>query len=361
MPGSQRRIRVGLIMYRGEAGDYSSSGNSFYRYPYELYKRIRRGGTNVDVYRLENYAPMVGRGLSLMLGMAVRNLSGYDIVHNLDLAPVFPLMKGRAKLVSTVHDLQFIIERNKERLARRGYRQMLWHELILRLSTRSLFSSDYLIAVSSLTMNDAAGLGYDKNRIFVVNNGVDERFLKSRSYRPKERRSFVVGYLGAFTPRKDVPFAIRSFNSIKRPGFEFRVWGGKGRDREDAARIAGGNRSIKFMGYAPDDKIVEIYDGFDVFVFPTTYEGFGIPIIEAQARGLPVIIRKDAKIPDEVRKYCIKVEDEEHMAQAIQELRDNGYASDARRKAALYAKSFTWERNANETVDAYRKIIKAST
>jgi len=57
------------------------------------------------------------------------------------------------------------------------------------------------------------------------------------------------------------------------------------------------NERIKFIGFAPEEKIVDIYDSFDVFVFPILYEGFGMPIIEAQSRGLPVIIYKYGKIP----------------------------------------------------------------
>ena len=57
------------------------------------------------------------------------------------------------------------------------------------------------------------------------------------------------------------------------------------------------NERIKFMGFAPEEKIVDIYDSFDVFVFPCLYKGVGMPIIEAQSRGLPVIIYKYGKIP----------------------------------------------------------------
>ena len=94
-------IKVGLVMYRGEANPSSSAGSSFYRYPYELYKRVRRLGGGVDVEKIESYVPFFGRGISLMFGMALRDLGHYDIIHNLDVAPIFPFKKGNTILVST--------------------------------------------------------------------------------------------------------------------------------------------------------------------------------------------------------------------------------------------------------------------
>ena len=107
-----------------------------------------------------------------------------------------------------------------------------------------------------------------------------------------------------------MPFAVRAFKKIDERGVAFRVWGRESYDYKMAVAAAAGDRAIEFMGFAPDDKIVQIYDSFDVFVFPSTYEGFGIPIIEAMSRGLPVIINKEGRIPEEVRKYCFEAKDE---------------------------------------------------
>jgi glycosyltransferase involved in cell wall biosynthesis len=310
------------------------------------------------VERVENYVPVLGRGMSLMLGMALRDVGGYDIIHSLDIAPVFPLRKGRSVLVSTAHDFQFIFDRDTNRSFRGRSRDLLWSEIILRLSARSLLSSDYLIAVSSLTKKDAIRLGYDRDRIFVVNNGVDERFFSAPKPADGGGRDFVVGYLGAFHPRKNVPFAIRAFNRIDGKGFVFRIWGKRSYDYGIAEKTAAGNGAIEFMGFAPDNRIVQIYDSFDAFVFPSTYEGFGIPIIEAMSRGLPVIICKSSKIPEEVRKYCFEAEDEERMAQIIKDLKTEGYDDKLRRKATAYARGFTWRRNAEQTMDVYREIAK---
>ena len=82
-----------------------------------------------------------------------------------------------------------------------------------------------------------------------------------------------------------------------------------------------------------------------------------LPILEAQSRGLPVIIYKNGKIPKEVRKYCFEAESPEHMAQIIENIKENGYNEKLRKKATAYARSFTWEKTARETLKVYNKII----
>ena len=70
--------------------------------------------------------------------------------------------------------------------------------------------------------------------------------------------------------------------------------------------------------FVSEKKIVDLYDSFDAFLMPSLYEGFGLGIIEAQARGLPVIIYKGGKIPKETRKYCMVAKDPKHAAEILE-------------------------------------------
>ena len=124
------------------------------------------------------------------------------------------------------------------------------------------------------------------------------------------------------------------------------------------AKAASGDSRIRFKGYVPENKLVQTYDKFDVFVQPTLYEGFGLPILEAQARGLPVIIYKKGRIAKEVRKYCIEVDSPEHMAQIILHLKENGYNEKQRKRAMEYARSFTWEKLARGTLAVYKRVME---
>ncbi len=164
--------------------------------------------------------------------------------------------------------------------------------------------------------------------------------------------------MGLVGENKNVSFAISAMNRLNNSKYIFEIWGKPEYNYNKILAAARNKANIYFMGFAPEDKIVSIYDSFDVFVHPTLYEGFGLPILEAQARGLPVIIYKYGKIPKEVRKYCFEAESPEHMAQIIENIKENGYNEKSRNKATTYARSFTWKKTAKETLRAYETIIK---
>jgi glycosyltransferase involved in cell wall biosynthesis len=203
-------------------------------------------------------------------------------------------------------------------------------------------------------MKEAVSLGYPKDRIFIVSHGVDERFL-SRTKRRKGG-AFKVGFIGALNVRKNLSMAINAFKRASSSHMQLEIWGRQILEYENLRLLASGDRRIKFMGFAPEGRLVDIYDSFDVFVFPSLYEGFGLPIIEAQARGLPVIIYKHAKIPEEVGRYCFKAEDEDHMSRIITKLCANGYDEKARKRATKYARGYTRRKEALATLQVYKKI-----
>jgi glycosyltransferase involved in cell wall biosynthesis len=169
-------------------------------------------------------------------------------------------------------------------------------------------------------------------------------------------KEFRVGYIGSHNKRKNVGFAIKAANLIEDSNVRFEIWG-SGPESIYLKQLSQ-NKNIVFKGFAPEELILDIYDSFDVFVFPSYYEGFGLEILKAQSRGLPVIIYKHAKIPKEVRKYCLEAESPEHMTQIIQHIKENGYNEREKKKTTEYARSFTWEKTARETLEVYNKILE---
>ena len=159
---------------------------------------------------------------------------------------------------------------------------------------------------------------------------------------------------------KNVIFLLKAAEILKsKPGYKFVIYG-TGIDKNMLLRFKHDNSldNVDFNGYLKEDSKLKAYDAFDTFAFPSLYEGLGSPILEAKSRGLPVIIYKYGKIPKEVRKYCFEAESPEHMAQIIEDLKENGYNEKLKKKATKYARTFTWERCARETIDAYIKILK---
>jgi len=296
----------------------------------------------------------IGPAFSIMLQSLFKNFEGYDILHNPDFRPFFPLRKGKAKTISTSHGLEFLFDPIRD--FDRSLRGRLRSTTVLPLALYSLRISDYMIAVSSLVKENAIKWGYDKDRIFVVNDFIGKEFITKEMKEKKARNKFIVGYLGTFRLRKNVGEAIKAFMLLKGNSYSFELWGKRSFEYENLVKQAANDNRIVFKGPAPSEKIVEIYDSFDVFVFPSLYEGFGLPILEAQARGLPVIIFKSAQISKEVRKYCFEAESPEHMAQIIEELKENGYNEKKRKEAMGYARSFTVEKMALETYKVYEKV-----
>lgn len=106
------------------------------------------------------------------------------------------------------------------------------------------------------------------------------------------------------------------------------------------------------MGPFKEDKIVDIYDSFDALFFPSLEEGFGLPILEAQARGIPVIVFKNAEIPEEVCKYCIKIENELPSIDEIVSFKEK-----FEKEMIDYARKFTWNKTIKDTIEIYEKIL----
>ena len=222
---------------------------------------------------------------------------------------------------------------------------------------KQIMESDYLLFNSTQTMVEAAKLGYPKDRMYLTSPAIDSKFSEPK-IRSMKHKNFTVGYFGSLASRKNLPFAIKAFMSLDEKSARFELWGKKKFEYEKLLRMASGDDRIEFKGFAPEEKKIDIYHRFDVLLFPSFYEGWGNPAIEAQALGIPVIICKDSLIPKEVRKHCFEAKDEEHMGRMIEEIMKNGYNKSKRDAAAKYARGFTWERCARVTLDAYMDIMK---
>jgi len=339
-------MKVALL---GLKGDFTpDAGAGIQRYMFELYTNLIKISNNVEKVEFS------GGGMSFAIKTFFADFSKYDILHNLMPIPFLGHKDSKNVVITTAHDFQPILYPQFTFDRGATIKDKLWLRLIIYLWFKSTLSSDYLICDSTQTKEEAIGLGFDKDKIFVANLGVDKRFFKPTKLKNNKNR-FTVGYLGAMRKRKNLEFGIEAANLINDRDIFFDIWGKKEYEYEYLRSVAN-NKNIQFRGFAPENKIVDIYDSFDVFIFPSYHEGFGLPILEAQARGLPVIIYKYGKIPKEVRRYCFEAESPEHMAHIIEQLKANGYREEERKKAMEYARSFTWEKTAKKTLEVYKKI-----
>ncbi len=327
----------------------ADTGEGTQRYGYELYSHMQK----MDGVKVEKR--IYNNRLQYASHMLYDDYTKADIIHIPNFRLFYPMRRGKAVTLVTAHDFQPLIAPELDMDHDGTPSNRMWFELV-KLGLKRTLTSDYLICNSTLTRQDAISLGYDRNRAFVANHGIDDRFRAAKKSKTGRYEGFKVGYLGGFRARKNVSFAIKAFKEIERPRFAFELWGKKAFEYDYLAGLASGDERISFMGFAPEGRLVKIYDTFDAFVFPSLYEGEGLPILEAQARGLPVVIYERAKIPSEIRRYCFEAESHEQMAQILQRIAVNGYNEKLKERSTRYARSFTWKRLVRETVEVYRKI-----
>jgi glycosyltransferase involved in cell wall biosynthesis len=170
-----------------------------------------------------------------------------------------------------------------------------------------------VIAPSEATKQDLISLsGVPADRVIVVPHAVDPLFLRRpsqdtiRAYR--ERQALTepyVLYVGAIDRRKDWQGLLKAFAKLLRafPSFRLVIAGhvsGERSDLTEAIRVADLGRAVVLAGHVPDQDLPALYAGAALFVYPSFWEGFGLPPLEAMAMGVPVIVYKTASLPEVV-------------------------------------------------------------
>jgi glycosyltransferase involved in cell wall biosynthesis len=286
-----------------------------------------------------------------------QELRGVDVIHAP--APVaIPPASGRQRLVVTVHDLGF-------RRYPKAY-PAAWRYLHAAGLARALRTADAVIAVSRSTAADLASIGrLDPNRIHVVPLGGS---LDVGSADPEPvldrlgiRRPYVL-FVGTFEPRKNVVRLIRAYRNVANTVPHTLVLAGPpGWDSTAIQRelAGGGPGRVEVTGHLPEADLDALYRGADTFVYPSLYEGFGLPVLDAMARGIPVVTSNTSSLPELTGGAAVHVSptSTRELADALEHLlTDEGERSrlsDAGRARAL---EYSWERTAASTLEVYEKV-----
>jgi glycosyltransferase involved in cell wall biosynthesis len=223
-----------------------------------------------------------------------------------------------------------------------------------------MYFSDYFFAISRLNVRRLQEeMGINKRRIFLFSLGVDKKFSPMKV----EKQGFVVGYLGGRIPVLNLKYALMLINAFKKFS----------RNHKDSFLIITGidkfniipnyiknidDKHIKHIRFVPEEEIVKFYNSLDVFVFPSIYEGFGLPIMEAKRCGLPVLLMKKAMISEEVKKHSLFYETEEDLIEILDSLYKNKeLLKEIGSKSHLYAKKFTWKKSVSAVIRGYNAIL----
>ena len=350
----------------GMVGDFEKNpqGSGARRMISEIYNHIKNTGTSsIQLERVELKNPIPGsRSMPIFPSNLFNRYKNVDILHNIRSNLLCaPFVSKKTILLNTAYEItamthpEFVIEEFLELKMRIGAKAYL---KLHKLAEKEILTADYLISISSSTTKDLISLGYNKDHIYTIPLGVDYRFCHKKDF--KKHNVFNVGYLGSLIKKKNLLFAINAFKLIEDPKMQMHIYGKKMNTvfYSKIKNSASSDKRIYLCGFAPEEEIIKIYDSFDVLLYPVLRGGFELGILEAQARGVPVIIYEDSEIPEEVRKYCFKAKDEGEMANIIEKIKQKGYDTKLRENAMSYARSFTWEKTAAATFKTYLDIAR---
>jgi glycosyltransferase involved in cell wall biosynthesis len=251
--------------------------------------------------------------------------------------------------VVTIHDLSF--ERHPELMSRRD--RFVFRTMV----PRSVRRAARVLTVSEQTRLDLVEhYGIPDKRIVVTPNGVDPLFSAkgARSDGPPYAL-----FVGTLQPRKDPLAALEALALV--PG-ELRLVlvgpdKGSGAEARRAAARLGLNGRVTFTGHVEKQQLAELYRGAACLVFPSRYEGFGLPVVEAMASGTPVVAAASGSVPEIAGDAAVLVEpgNPASLAGGI----ERALADRERlvRAGLERAKLFSWAETARQTLDVYRELL----
>jgi glycosyltransferase involved in cell wall biosynthesis len=238
--------------------------------------------------------------------------------------------------VVTVHDLSF--ERHPELMPLR--RRVIFKAVVPRAAR----SAAAVLAVSARTRDDLVDLyGIAPERVTVTPHGVDPVFKPGHG----PLGSYVL-FVGAIETRKNPVDALDAATTVGLP----LVVAGPIRDTRLAAELR--RRGADLRGYVPTGRLADLYRGAACLVFPSRYEGFGLPVLEAMACGTPVVAYPDAAL-QEVAGDAALFSEPGGLADAVRTaLTDRGRLA---ARGLERARQFTWEETARRTLAVYREVL----
>jgi glycosyltransferase involved in cell wall biosynthesis len=288
-----------------------------------------------------------------------------DLFHSPDF--VLP-PTGRTGTILTVHDLSFL---RKPECFVPGFSEYLEGAV-----TRAVARAAHILADSESTRQDLLQLlRVPPERVTVVYPGVEARFrpIRDREVRQHVRRKynlperFVLG-VGTIQPRKNFPALVEAFASLIAADegsvseLHLVLAGERGwmyEETFDAVDRLGLRSEVHFLGYVDDPDLPAIYSLASVFAFPTLYEGFGLPVLEAMACGTPVVTADNSSIPEVVGDAGLLVEasDAQELAASLSRvLSDEPLRHRLQISGLERSKEFTWSKAGARVLELYRKV-----
>lgn len=281
-------------------------------------------------------------------------------------APDFTLPPARTgvRTVLTVHDLSFIRSPETATPRLRVY--------LNSVVPRSVARADHILADSAATGQDLVELYHTPaGKISVLYSGVESRFARidDQAVLGAVRERYRLGdgpyilSVGTVQPRKNYERLVEAFVRLERADIKLVIAGGKGwldnplYERIDALKL---RDRVVMAGFVDDADLPALYSGAHVFAFPSLYEGFGLPPLEAMACGVPVVSSNTSSLPEVVgdAALCVDPYSVDELAEALRlALHDETLRRTLIDKGYRRARQFTWQSAAHQLRELYTKLL----
>lgn len=279
------------------------------------------------------------------------------IVHYPD--TMAPLL-ARNKVIITVHDLAFKSLKNAF-----TWKTVLWKNFITDLSIKK---ANKIIAITKFAKSEI--LKYYpsvNNKINVIYNGfndfskqpIDLNNIKKSILNLKDNKYILT--VSTISPRKNIDGLVKAFNLVRNKvsNYKLVIAGKNGWLYESVYKLVDNlelNHSVIFTGGVNDDELKFLYTNADVFVYPSFYEGFGLPPLEAMSYGIPCVVSDRTSIPEVVEDAAVKVDpyDLNQLSDNIFKIiEDKNLYKSLRVSSKERLKYFSWKKCANQMIDVY--------
>ncbi len=384
----------------------------FFDSRFKQFSRFRKPNVKIvpfPFYQYKKYLPVT---YSQMLISAILNRENLDVFHSP--ANILPLPYNRPAVV-TVHDLA--IYKFPEFFPPQFLNRQLFSTRVL--VPRSLKKAKKVIAVSKNTKTDIIEqFNLSEDKIEVIHEGTafyDQKYLNQLDISAIKKRYGIMDnyilFLGTVEPRKNIVTLIKAFRNLRlvydspakdcqlviagargwkdqpvykeiaqvnaailgldkrrsgrerRSGLDFRNSAAKKKQGERRnGRERRKNQPIKHIGYISHNEKIALLMNAVCFVFPSLYEGFGLPVLEAMSLGVPVITSKTSSLPEIVAEksgLLVNPEKESELIEALQQiLTDEGLRETLAVNGRSRAENFSWKKCALKTLEVYRQAAK---
>lgn len=271
-----------------------------------------------------------------------------------------------APTIVTVHDMSLRLYPRCHPIRRLVLNRPLMHVAIRQAAS--------IVTVSESARRDLQRFhGIPSDRVSVVHEAASPAFrpITDRARLEDVRARYGLPqrfmlYVGTIEPRKNLMRLMTAFAAARRAGIPHHLvcvgpYGWSSNDLSHHIQTLGIERVVHFTGYLPFEHLPAVYNLGDFFVFPSLYEGFGLPVVEAMASGLPVLTSKTSSLGEIAADAALTIDplDTDAMVEAIRQLAtDRGLRRDRAERSLRRSRDFSWTQTAKEMLAVYHRVAR---